>query len=108
MLGRAILKHPAPRLCDIILQEKEMNTARIDFVDARLSRQNGLHQGLPVEIPLAHVADADYGDYWSGKVDLAATAAPNGSKNWKKEGRYTVNCVWRVSSTGTHQARNSR
>src|SRR5436309_2876267 len=53
MLGRAILKHPAPRLCDIVLQEEEMNTARIDFVDARLSRQHGLHQGLPVEIPLA-------------------------------------------------------
>src|SRR6185369_12083439 len=53
MLGWPILKHPAPRLRDIVLQEEEMDTARIDFVDSRLARQDGLHQGLPVEIALA-------------------------------------------------------
>ncbi len=45
----------------------------------------------PVIVPLANVADpavADYGDYWTGQIDIGSTPPPQGSRLWGRPGTY--------------------
>lgn len=46
-------------------------------------------QDIPaLEFELRHSVDPTYGDYWSGSVNLAATAKPHPDSAWGEPGRY--------------------
>src|SRR5205809_6673223 len=50
-------------------------------------------QDIPaVEVPLQHSVDPDYGDLWSGQVDVSAPAGRPAGSRWATPGRY----VYRV------------
>ena len=57
------------------------------FVKIIHAHDQFLHDIPPLEFELAHSRDADYGDYWSAEVDLAATPVPPGSR-WGQPGSY--------------------
>jgi maltooligosyltrehalose trehalohydrolase len=42
----------------------------------------------PLAFPLTHSVDSQYGDYWSGQVDLAQQTPPHARSAWGQPGRY--------------------
>lgn len=51
-------------------------------------------QDIPaLEFPLTHSVDADYGDHWSGRVDLAQVSLPHPASAWGTSGRYLYRYV---------------
>lgn len=42
----------------------------------------------PLKFELSHSTDADYGDYWSASVNIAATPKPHPASAWGQLGRY--------------------
>lgn len=51
-------------------------------------------QDIPaVDVPLQHSANPDYGDLWSGQVDVSAAAGQPARSRWGTPGRYVYRLV---------------
>src|SRR5215204_2694335 len=52
-----------------------------------------LQEIQPLEFDLVHSVDAEYGDYWSGRVDVDPALAPHPDSAWGSPGRYVYRYV---------------
>jgi 1,4-alpha-glucan branching enzyme len=58
-------------------------------------------QGIPaVEVPLQHSVDPDYGDLWSGQVDVSAPVGQPSGSRWGRPGRYVYRLIVTDPSRG--------